>query len=172
MKLPDTFIKHSENVNVIIETPKGSGNKYAYDQKLRLFKLGKILPQGIIFPGHFGFLPGTKGQDGDPLDVMVLMDEPSYPGCLIECKILGVIEAEEQEDGKTQRNDRLIAATLESQRYKEINSIKKMDKESIMELVNFFMAYTNLSNKDFKPLRHKGPKTAIKLIKKQQSGNN
>jgi len=172
MKLPETFIKNSQNVNAIIETPKGSGNKYVYDQKLRLFKLGKILPQGIIFPGHFGFLPATKGEDGDPLDIMVLMDEPSYPGCLIECKILGVIEAEEQEDGHTQRNDRLIAAALESQRYKDINSIKKMDKENILELVNFFMAYTNLDNKDFKPLRHKGPKTAIKLIKEQQIGSN
>jgi inorganic pyrophosphatase len=172
MKLPPTFIRSSDHVNVIIETPKSSGNKYTFDEKLKLFKLGKILPQGLIFPGHFGFIPGTKGGDGDPLDVMVLMDEPSYPGCLIECKILGVIEAEETKGGKTNRNDRLIAAALESQRYKEVNSIRKMEKENILELVNFFISYTNLSDKDFKPIRHKGPKTAIKLIKQQMNGNN
>ena len=114
-----------QNINVIIETPKGSGNKYTFDPRTELFKLSKILPQGLIFPLHFGFIPHTKGEDGDPLDVMVLMDEPSYPGNHIECKILGVIKAEQTEkNGKTVRNDRLIAAAVESHRYKEFLTLK------------------------------------------------
>jgi inorganic pyrophosphatase len=168
MKLPDTFIKNSDNINVIIETPKGCGNKYAYDFKMDLFKLSKILPEGLAFPHHFGFIPRTKGEDGQPLDVIVFMDEPSYPGCLVECKVLGVIEAEETEKGKTIRNDRIIAATLISSRYKELDSINKIEKETLLGLVNFFISYNNLSDKDFKPLRHRGPKHTIKLIKKQE----
>lgn len=173
MKFPDTFVKGSENINVIIETPKGSGNKYDFDPESRMFKLGNILPQGIVFPHHFGFIPKTKGEDGDPLDVMVLMDENSYPGRLIECKILGIIEAEETEDGKTRRNDRIIAASVLSHRYKEMETIKKMEKADVIEFVNFFISYNNLSKKEFIPLRYRGPKHTIQVIKKQQThGNN
>ncbi|MGI8582876.1 MAG: inorganic diphosphatase [Chitinophagaceae bacterium] len=86
MTLPKTFVADTKYINVIIETPKGSRNKYTFDPETELFKLTKILPEGLNFPLHFGFIPGTKGEDGDPLDVLVLMDEPSYPGNLIECK--------------------------------------------------------------------------------------
>src|SRR5688500_10091266 len=69
--------------NVIIETPKGSRNKYKYDEQRGLFKLRKMLPLGSIFPFDFGFLPSTRGADGDPLDVLVLMDAPTFPGCVV-----------------------------------------------------------------------------------------
>ena len=168
MKLPDTFVPRSKYINVIIETPKGSGNKYTFDPKTQLFKLTKILPEGLMFPLHFGFIPRTKGEDGDPLDILVLMDEPSYPGNLIECKVLGVIEAEQTErNGKTMRNDRLIAAAVESHRYKEFTSIKDLDKYLLDEIINFFITYNKMSNKDFKPIRNKGRRTAFRLIKKQ-----
>src|SRR5690242_6389413 len=84
-------------LNVIIETPKHSKNKYAYDEKLRLFKLKSMLPEGASFPYDFGFLPCTKGEDGDPLDILVLMESPAFPGCLVECRLIGIIEAEQTE---------------------------------------------------------------------------
>jgi inorganic pyrophosphatase len=171
MKLPKPFIKDTDEINAIIETPKGSANKYAYDPDLGLFKMTKILPKGLVFPTHFGFIPGTKGEDGDPLDVMIFMDEPSYPGNLVECKVLGVIEAEDIEKGKAIRNDRLVVASVESPRFKAIDSIEQMEKYEIAELVNFCVSYNNLSKKDFKPLKNKGTKTALKLIKKQLDGD-
>ena len=93
--------------NIVIEVPKGSRNKYVYDDALGLFRLKKILPAGAVFPFDFGFIPSTIGGDGDPLDVLVLMDEPAFPGCLVPARIVGVIEADQTErDGTIHRNDR------------------------------------------------------------------
>lgn len=168
MKLPEAFVPGSQHINVIIETPKGSGNKYTYDPETQLFKLTKILPQGLNFPLHFGFIPNTKGEDGDPLDILVVMDEPSFPGNFIECKLLGVIEAEQTEKGgKTFRNDRLIAAAVESHRYKDFKDLKELGKYFIEEIINFFITYNKMNDKIFKPLNNRGAKTAIALIKKQ-----
>jgi hypothetical protein len=82
----------AEACTVIIETPKGSRNKYAFDPEERIFALKKVLPAGMAFPYDFGFVPSTRGGDGDPLDVLVLMDEPAFPGCKITCRVIGVIE--------------------------------------------------------------------------------
>ena len=92
----------------IIETPKGCRNKFDYDPETGLFMLGGLLPEGMMFPFDFGFLPSTLGEDGDPLDIMVLMDAPAHVGCLIEVRIIGIITAEQTEDGKTESNDRLL----------------------------------------------------------------
>src|SRR5690348_7042755 len=80
---------------VVIETPKGSHNKYNFDEELGLFVLGGVLPEGMSFPYDFGFLPGTLGEDGDPLDVLLLMDQPAFSGCVVPSRLIGVIEAEQ-----------------------------------------------------------------------------
>jgi inorganic pyrophosphatase len=77
------------DVQVVIETPKGSRNKYAFDPELRTFKLKKVLPEGMVFPHNFGFIPSTKAEDGDPLDVLILMDQPAFPGCVIDARLVG-----------------------------------------------------------------------------------
>src|SRR6187397_2515854 len=89
-----------DSVKVIIETPQGSRNKFKYDPDLRMFKLSKVLPEGMVFPYDFGFVPSTNGDDGDPVDVLVLMDEPTFPGCLLECRLVGVLEAGQEEKKK------------------------------------------------------------------------
>src|ERR1044071_385417 len=106
------FNRKSGNLNVVIDTPKGSRNKYAFDFKIDAYKLKTVLPHGTVFPFDFGSIPGTVAEDGDPLDVLV--DEPVFIGCLVETRLLGVIEAEQTEAGKTERNDRLIAVAAES----------------------------------------------------------
>jgi inorganic pyrophosphatase len=157
MKLPSSFVDDTKHINVVIETPKGSGNKYSLDPETELFKLSKILPEGLVFPLHFGFIPRTQGEDGDPLDVLVLMDEPSYPGNLIECKVLGIIEAEQTErTGDKMRNDRIVAAALESSRYAQIKSLKQVDKYLIEEITKFFITYNAMSDKKFAPLGYRG----------------
>src|ERR1051325_7710078 len=82
-------------LNAIIETPRGSRNKYKYDERTGLFKISKVLPAGAAFPYDFGFIPNALAEDGDPLDVLILMDEPAYPGCLIPARAIGVLEAEQ-----------------------------------------------------------------------------
>src|SRR5215208_1072043 len=113
------YAPDADELNVIIETPRGSRNKFNYDGGLGLFKLGGVLPAGAVFPFDFGFIPSTLGGDGDPLDVLVLMDEPAFTGCLVPSNLLGVIEAEQTEDGKTTRNDRLIAVAAKSRDHAE-----------------------------------------------------
>src|SRR4030095_15907706 len=87
--------RDSALIRVIIETPKGSRNKYAFDAKQRIFQLKKVLPAGMAFPYDFGFIPSTIADDGDPVDVLVLTDEPAFPGCLLACRLIGIIEGEQ-----------------------------------------------------------------------------
>src|ERR1700731_4039792 len=107
----------------IIETPKGFRNKFDYDPDSNLFMLGGLLPEGMMFPFDFGFIPSTLGQDGDPLDVMVLMDAPAHVGCLMEVRIIGVITAEQTQNSKTETNDRLLGVAVHSYDHEDLNSI-------------------------------------------------
>ncbi len=114
------FDSKSGTLNVVIDTPKGCRSKFAFDMKRKAYVLKSVLPQGALFPFDFGSIPGTVGEDGDPLDALVLMDEPAFCGCLIESRLVGVIEAEQSEDGKTERNDRLIAVAAKSPTHAEV----------------------------------------------------
>ena len=161
------FDRKSGNLNVVIDTPKGSRNKFAFDFKINAYKLKTVLPHGSVFPFDFGSIPGTVAQDGDPLDVLVLMDEPVFIGCLIETRLLGVIEAEQTEDGKTERNDRLIAVAAESHTNATLKSLRKLDSKLIGEIEHFFVSYTDAHGKKFKPTACKGPVAAKRLIRNQ-----
>ena len=97
MKIKNIPTLHDGLVNVIIETPRGSQNKFDFDPKLRVFVLKKTLPMGTVFPFDFGFIPKTLGEDGDPLDVLVITDEPAYPGCMVHARLLGVLEARQED---------------------------------------------------------------------------
>ena len=92
-----TWDEKREAYNVVIETPRGSRNKYRYDDDLGLFMLGGVLPAGAVFPFDFGFIPSTCGEDGDPLDVLVLLDDYAFAGCLVPSRLVGVIEASQTE---------------------------------------------------------------------------
>ena len=158
------FSKDSDDLHVIIETPKGSRNKFNYDEKLGLFKLGGVLPAGAVFPFDFGFVPSTLGGDGDPLDVLLLMDEPAFTGCLVEARLIGVVEAEQTEEGETTRNDRLIAVAAESRTHRHVRSLEGLNEVLVDEIVHFFISYNEMKGKVFEPLGHFGPKRALALI--------
>src|SRR5882762_4455609 len=96
-------------LQVIIETPAGSRNKFAFDVEQEIFALKKVLPAGMVFPYDFGFLPKTLAPDGDPIDVLLLMDEPAFPGVAVKARLIGVIEGEQVDGKKRIRNDRLVA---------------------------------------------------------------
>jgi inorganic pyrophosphatase len=154
-----------DGLNVIIETPKGSRNKFNYDGELRLFKLGGVLPSGAVFPFDFGFVPSTVGGDGDPLDVLVLMDEPAFAGCLVRVRLVGVIEAEQTErDGETTRNDRLVGVAAKSRLHARVRTLESLGANLLEEIEHFFVSYNQVKGKEFKPLGRHGPAHALKLV--------
>jgi inorganic pyrophosphatase len=148
----------------IIETPKGHRNKFDYDPESNLFLLGGLLPEGMMFPFDFGFLPSTLGEDGDPLDILVLMDAPAHVGCLIEVRIIGIITAEQTEDGHTTRNDRLLGVAIHSYDHEDIESIRDLSQARLDQLEAFFVSYNKQRGKKFKVTGTGGPKKAISCL--------
>jgi inorganic pyrophosphatase len=157
-------------VHVVIETPQGSRNKFSFDPELEVFQLKKVLPAGMAFPYDFGFVPSTEGDDGDPLDVLVLMDEPAFPGCLLKCRLIGVIEGEQEDKDGKERNDRIIAVEHANHSWADIKKIQDLDGHFCRELETFFVDYHKLSEEEYRVLDVKGPKAADKLIQKGQKG--
>lgn len=153
-------------LQVIIETPKGSRNKYSFDPEKKIFSLKKVLPNGMAFPYDFGFLPQSLAPDGDPIDVLVLMDQPAFPGCLLEAKLLGILEGE-QIDGKDRiRNDRLIAVANENHSYAKIKKVGDLSKQFLRELEAFFVSFHKLEGKKYKLLGVHGQRHAMTLVDK------
>ncbi len=148
----------------VVETPKGSQNKYKYDPAVGAIRMDKVLPAGAVFPHDFGFFPATLEEDGDPLDVLVLVDQPTFPGCIVPVRVLGVIEAEQTEQGKTIRNDRLVAAAVKSIEYESLESLKEIDPKLIEEWEHFFKSYDEMEGKVFTPIGRRGPNRARKQI--------
>jgi len=161
------FKKGEKNVfNAVIETPMGSRNKFKYDEELGCFALSGVLPQGMMFPHAFGFIPQTRAADGDPEDVLVILDEPVFPGCVVPSRLVGVIEAEQTEDGKTERNDRLIAVAASSRDHSDVKSLHDLNDNLIEEIEKFFVNYNEEKGKKFKVLKRRGPQQAKKLLEK------
>ena len=154
-----------DSLEIIIETPKGSRNKYKYNHKKDFFKLNKILPVGFSFPFDFGIIPETKGEDGDPLDIILITQQSTFTGCHIDCRIVGGIKAEQTEDGKTIRNDRFFAVPLCDDLYASVENIQDLPREMVTEIGEFFMAYHKLENVDFVPQSLLGAQEVKKIIK-------
>ena len=155
-------------LNVIIETPAGSRNKFAFDPEQEIFALKKVLPAGMVFPYDFGFLPSTLAPDGDPIDVLLLMDEPAFPGCAVKSRLIGVIEGEQLDGKKKIRNDRLVAVAEANHMYANIKRLKDLPNKWLDEVQVFFVNYHNLEGKKYRLLGCKGADAALTLIKKAQ----
>lgn len=163
-------------INIVIETPQNSRVKYAWDPQHELFVHRRLLPLGMLFPYDFGFVPSTIAEDGDPIDVLVLLDEPLAVGTLVEARLIGVIEAEQTEPAKgqgpnkknpkmqTERNDRLLAVGKLSKDYAGIDDPRKMRPDTLEQIEAFFKQYNKLDGKKFKPIGVRGPKQAAKLV--------
>ncbi len=154
-------------ITVIIETPRGSALKYTYEPDKHLFKLTKVLPAGMTFPFDFGLIPGTKGEDGDPLDILIISEFPTFTGCMMDCRIIGGIKAQQTErDGKTFRNDRFIGIPVVSQLFSEIGSTEDLPQKIMEQLEAFFKNYNEQSGKQFKAIGNVSPAEAYELIQK------
>jgi inorganic pyrophosphatase len=162
--------KKSGDYRAVIETPKGSRNKYRYDSSCDCFELATTLPEGMAFPFDFGFIPSTVGGDGDPLDVLVLMDAPVMAGCVLRCRLIGVIEAREKERGKQwERNDRLIAVARHARTHQGVKTLAQLRPHTLDDIQEFFVNYNKLHDKKFEVLGEYGPTRAAKCVKRGRS---
>ena len=151
-------------VHVVIDTPRGSRNKYAFEPALGMFALRHVLPAGASFPFDFGFVPGTRSEDGDALDVLVLLDDPTFTGCLVRVRPVGVIEAEETHDGQTQRNDRVIAVAVDGRAHRDVRELRELDTQTLDDVERFFVSYNDARGRDFRPLGRHGAERAQDLL--------
>lgn len=155
-----------EPVTIVIETAKGSNHKYDYDPELKRFKLKKILPAGLVFPFDFGFIPDTKGEDGDPLDVVVVSEIIGFPGCVMDCRIIGAITVNQTErDGSTMRNDRYFAVPTVSQLFSEVRSIHHLPEAILNQVEHFFKNYNDQAGKKLEVLERIDAEEAYEMIK-------
>ena len=157
-----------DTVEVIVETPKGCQFKYKYDQKKEWFTLHKALPVGLIFPYDFGFIPGTKGDDDDPLDVLIFSEFSFIQGSMIECNVIGSMKAE-QTDEETIRNDRIFVYPELKGFHPVYHSMEDIQDKKLKEIENFFIYYNAMQKKTFKPLGILSAKETLKIIKQQRS---
>ncbi len=150
----------------VIEASQGTRHKLKYTPEWSAFVLNGVLPVGLAFPYDFGFLPSTLGDDGDPLDVLVLADEALPPGAVVPCRVLGVIEAEQHDEGEqdAKRNDRLIAVAVKSHRHADCRELKDLPANVLDEIEQFFVAFNASKRGSFRPLARRGAAKAAKLV--------
>jgi inorganic pyrophosphatase len=156
-----------DNVVAIIETRSGTRTKLAFDEESEAFVVKKVLPQGMSFPFDYGFIPSTLGDDGDPLDVLVLMDEPVPTGAVVPSRLIGVIEASQtEENGVSDTNDRLIAVAMSCELFHEVKKLGDLPDHVVAQIERFFVTYNEEEGKEFKVKGKHGPKRAKALLKR------
>jgi inorganic pyrophosphatase len=153
------------DVHVVVETPRGSRAKFAYDPKLETFALSKSLLTGLTYPHDWGFVPSTKADDGDPLDIMVIHDAATFPGLVVTCRVIGILQIEQKSGKKSERNDRLFAVPRRSHSERALRDVRDLTKPIQEELEKFFIATDELEDKKLNILDWKGPKAAVQAIK-------
>ncbi len=132
-----------EVVNAVVEIPLGESNKYEYDKQLQVFRLDRTLYSPVHYPGDYGFIPSTLGGDGDPLDVLVLVDQPSFPGCLMEVRPVGVMEMVDQDSA----DQKILAVGVHNPRYREVRNYSDVYEHVLKEIGHFYSIYKELEGK-------------------------
>jgi inorganic pyrophosphatase len=155
-----------QHVYAVVETPRGSRAKFEFDPKLRVFTLAKPLLAGLTYPYDWGFLPSTKAEDGDPLDVLIIHDAATYPGLVLKCKPIGVLQLVQISKGKKERNDRVFVVPDRSPFEADLHDIRHLPPNAIDEFEKFFQATNALESKKLDFQGWRGPAKAVKLIKK------
>ena len=143
MKLNQIKSFEGNILQVIVETPKGSPYKYDYDPEKELFCLNKVMPLGMNFPFDFGFVPHTKGEDGDPLDVLVLVDTPSFPGCVQSVRPIGALDMIDQGEG----DEKILCVGEGNPRYNDVSEYSDIYPHILKEITHFFSIYKDLEGK-------------------------
>ena len=153
---------------VVIETPSGSGNKLKFDDELGVYRLDRVLPAGMTFPFDFGFVPQTVAEDGDPLDVIVLLDAPVHPGCVVPARLIGLLQAEQQDGGSGpwERNDRVLAVAGGPKGHSARHTIRDVDAFRLSAIESFFTSYHALDGDRFRVVARTGSRSAEAAIRR------
>ena len=169
--MPKRDLVDSRMVEVVVETPKGGHNKLKFDAERGAFRLSHVLPIGMTFPFDFGFLPDTAGGDGDPLDVLILMDAPCPTGCLVDARLIGVFEVEQREKtGRVVRNDRLIGVAETPATHASTRELTDLAPALLEEIEAFFDQYNRLDGKQFRVLHRRGSRAAAEVASRATMG--
>jgi inorganic pyrophosphatase len=150
----------------VVETPRGSTCKLEFAPELGSFTLAKPLMAGLTYPYDWGFIPSTKAEDGDPLDVLVIHDDRTYPGVVLRCRPIGILKIEQKKKGKKERNDRIFAVPDRSPMESDLTDVRDLPSRAHRELENFFLATDVLQDKQLKFRGWSGPGGAIKMIRR------
>jgi inorganic pyrophosphatase len=153
-----------ERVNAVIEIPRDSVNKYEYDKDLHVFRLDRTLFSPVHYPGDYGFIPSTLGLDGDPLDVLVLVEAPSFPGCLMEVRPIGVLRMMDQGES----DEKILAVVNSDPLYREVQNIDQVFEHTLRGIEHFFSVYKALENKKTEIAGWGNPQAAHKIIEEGQ----
>lgn len=149
-------------LNVLIEIAAGSKNKYEFDKDLNAFALDRVLSSSVMYPYDYGFIPNTLADDGDPLDGMVMMDEPTFPGCVIAARPIGMMEMIDGGD----RDEKILCVPDKDPRYAHVKSLKDIPQHRLDEIVEFFKTYKNLEKKSVEVLGWKDVDSVLPLVEK------
>ena len=151
-----------ELVNAVIEIPREGINKYEYDKELHVFRLDRNLFSPVHYPGDYGFIPSTLGDDGDPLDVLVLVDAPSFPGCVLTVRPIGVLEMTDQGQG----DEKILAVGEANPRYNDVKNYTDVYPHVLKEITHFFSIYKDLEGKNVEVHGWKDLDHALTVIEK------
>lgn len=132
-----------DTVRMIVEIPKNSANKYEYDIRLGIFHLDRTLYSSVHYPGDYGFIPGTIAEDGDPVDILALVDEPTFTGCLVDVRPLGILDMEDN----AAHDLKIVGVPLRNPRYDQMRAIDDVPAHVLREIENFFAIYKQLEGK-------------------------
>lgn len=168
---PDTLPSsdpESERLLVVIDTPRGSRVKYKFDPHLKVLVVSRLLPEGLVFPHNFGSVPGTCAEDGDALDALVVGMPSAFPGCVVSARLLGVLRAQQVEDGNKIRNDRLITCLETDVTPARYRNLREFGATGLREIENFFAAYNRAQGRTFKLLGRGSAREAHRVVRAAQ----
>jgi inorganic pyrophosphatase len=154
------------SLNVIVESPRGASVKFKYDLELDRIVLSRPLPSGVVYPHDWGFVPQTRASDGDPVDAMIVWDGVSYPGVLVPCRAIGILNVEQTnlESGARERNDRLAVLPVKAPRFDAVKTVFDLPSRARDELDQFFLAATFFEKKNVRLLGWEGPDQARAFV--------
>jgi len=151
-------------VHAIVDTPKGSPVKFKYEPSKAGYTISHVLPAGAVFPFDFGSIPGTAAEDGDPMDVLILVEWPTFAGCVVPVRLVGAIEAEQTQEGETVRNDRLIGVAESSRTYADVARLADLPGKLLAELEHFFVSYNEERGREFRVRARLAPDRSERLV--------
>jgi inorganic pyrophosphatase len=149
-----------EVVYAVIEIPKGSRNKYEYDKDMEAFALDRVLYSPFHYPAEYGIIPKTLYDDGDPMDIIVLMEQPTFPGCVIETRPIGIMRMIDGDDN----DDKILGVPINDPRFKDVNDIDDVPKHLLDEIAHFFKEYKHLEGKTTEILGWENAEKAFEAV--------